>query len=143
MSLKRLIKENKEFIENKEDMIYDYMSGDCIHFAVALQEHFPEYEFEILYDEKEEGIDFVHVYCYHPSNNRIIIDAEGVRSKREMLEYFHDIDPYIDGNKITKEELINDYAGKEFYSEETYDWDKSTYKEAKEFIELFKEDYKI
>lgn len=132
-----------------EDDVEQWISGECIPFAVALKEIFPEYglavlndEYDVDNDDVEYNFNFVHAFCYHPKNPRIIIDAKGVRPLKEMYEDFYDINPVVDWDIPSSQFLIDNFAGKEFYSEESYDYDVSEYKEAKKWIMKHTDVYK-
>lgn len=149
---KNYIKENI----NYED-IEEWMTGDCIPFTVALKEIFPSYKIGVLLnnfeiEENDELLfmnDFVHAFCYteiiDKTNKRkdIIIDAEGKKSVKEMLDYFWDIDPEIEWDIPNSKYLIDNYSGKEFYSSETYDYDEEEYQKAKNWIMKNKEKYSV
>lgn len=139
----------KENIFNEND-IEKWISGECIPFTVALNEIFPHYGIAVLNDqydlddfEIEYNFNFVHAFCYHPENHKIIIDAKGVRDLKDLYEDFHDINPVIDWDIPNSKFLIDNFAGKEFYSEESYDYDILEYHEAKEWIKKNIENYKI
>jgi hypothetical protein len=137
--------------EEDEDTIEYYMTGTCIAFAVALKEIFPDYQMAVLLDEKEldedeeveYDFDFVHAFCYKDDKSNTIIDARGVRPQKELYEDFYDINPRIDWDIRSSKSLIDEYAGKEFYSEETYDYDVVDYQNAKKFIKKHINIYKI
>ena len=145
MNINKIISEEykKILTENiDEDDVEQWISGDCIPFAVALNEIFPEYNIAVLNDEIETETDedieynfnFVHAFCYHPNNSRIIIDAKGIRPIKELYDDFYDINPVIDWEIPNSKFLIDNFAGKEFYSEESYDYDVSEYENAKAWI---------
>lgn len=142
------IKKINELFEFKE--VEEYMNEGCIPFVVALKEIFPEYEIAVLNDEKEEvdleeeyNYDFVHAFCYFPNDSKIIIDAIGIRKLKNLINYYHDINPVIDWIIPNSKYLIDEYAGKEFYSEESFEFDLETYEEAKNFIFKNINNYKI
>jgi hypothetical protein len=93
----------------KEESIY--CKGLCAEFAVALSEVL-NYKLgkvvQISYDDfSEENYEtFVHAFCYHPKDKKLIIDSLGIRSLDEMLK-----DTYVDKKgkikhkKTTKKEL--------------------------------------
>lgn len=125
------------------------MTGTCIAFAVALKEIFPDYQIAVLLDEKEldeeveYDFDFVHAFCYRDDKSNTIVDARGVRQQKELYEEFYDINPRIDWDVRSSKSLIDEYAGKEFYSEETYEYDVVDYQNAKKFIKKYINMYKI
>lgn len=141
------IKKFKQFLNesaNKinEDDVEQWLRGECIPFAVALNELFPEYQIAVMNDEMEDvdedaeyNFNFVHAFCYHPKNHNIIIDALGVRKLADLYDDYHDINPIIDWDIPNAEYLIDNFAGKEFASEESFDYDISEYEQAKVFIE--------
>lgn len=154
MNIFKIIKENyNNYIEESTDFdetVEKWMSGECIPFAVALSEIFPEYKIAVLNDEfdvDDEDIEFnynfVHAFCYHPSNDRIIIDAKGVRRLKELYDDFYDVNKVIDWDIPNSKFLIDNFAGKEFYSEESFDYDVSEYNEAKEWILQHKDKYMV
>ena len=145
---------NKFIIENKNPFTYDdvehWISGECIPFTVALNEIFPKYKIAVLNDEFdiddfdiEYNFNFIHALCYHPSNPKIIIDAMGIRDIRSLYRYYHDINPVIDWDIPNSKFLIDNYAGKEFYSEESYEYDEDMYNEAKQWIKKRIEYYRV
>lgn len=144
----------KEVIESYNDYdeedIEKWMSGECIPFVVALKDIFPQYGIAVLNDEfdvddedVEYNFNFVHAFCYDSSNHNIIIDAMGIRRLKDLYDDFYDINPVIDWDIPDVDYLINNFAGKEFYSEESYDYDHSEYLEAKQWIESNIDNYKI
>jgi hypothetical protein len=131
---------NEQHTINEND-IEQWMSGECIPFCVALNEIFPQYQIAIINDEFEDvdedaeyNFNFVHAFCYHPNNHNIIIDARGVRKLKDLYEDFYDINPIIDWDIPNAKYLIDNYAGKEFASEESFEYDVSEYQSAKEYI---------
>ena len=137
----KLIKEEYNKFINEDD-VEQWMSGDCIPFTVALNKIFPHYKIAVLndeYDVDDEDIEynfnFVHAFCYNPKNSNIIIDALGVRKLKDLIDYFHDINPAIDWDIPNSNFLINNFAGKEFYSEESYEYDIIEYNNAKEWLQ--------
>lgn len=133
-----------------EQDVEQWMSGDCIPFVVALSERFPEYKIAVLNDEYdlddddvEYNFNFVHAFCYHPDNDKVIIDAIGVRRLKDLYDDFYDISPVIDWDIPNAEFLISNFAGKDFYSEQSYDYDISEYQQAKQWIEDNINVYKI
>lgn len=147
-NFKQFVNENINHFD--EDDVEKWMGGECIPFAVALNEIFPQYQIAVLndeYDVDDEDIEynfnFVHAFCYHPKNHNIIIDAKGIRKLKDLYEDFYDINPVIDWYIPNSKFLIDNFAGKEFYSEESYDYDVSEYKEAKEWIKNNINSYKF
>jgi len=115
-----------------------------------LNEIFPQYQIALLNDEYdvddmdiEYNFNFVHAFCYHPKNHNIIIDAKGIRKLKDLYDDFYDINPVIDWDIPNSKFLIDNFAGKEFYSEESFDYDVSEYQEAKEWIKNYINNYKI
>lgn len=148
LNIKHFINKVKKLNESiKYDDVEQWMSGDCIPFVVALCEVFPHYHIGVLNNEYESddeyNFDFVHAFCYPPNNYNIIIDALGIRKLKKLYDYFYDINPVIDWDIYTPQQLIDTYAGKEFYREESYDYDHSEYLAAKEHILKNKIYYKI
>jgi hypothetical protein len=155
MDLKKIIKEVllKNLKENNffdDEYIEKWISGECIPFTVALNEIFPTYNIAVLNDQfddvdedSEYDYNFVHAFCYDPNNHNIIIDAKGVRKLKDLYEEFHDINPVIDWDIYDSQYLINNYAGKEFASEESFEYDITEYQEAKEWILKNIESYQI
>lgn len=148
-NLIKIIKEEYNKIINEDD-IEQWMSGDCIPFAVALNEIFPEYEFAVLndeYDVDDEDIEynfnFVHAFCYHPKNYNIIIDAKGIRKLKDLYDDFYDINPVIDWDIPNSKFLIDNFSDKEFYSVESYEYDITEYNNAKVWIKNNINLYKI
>jgi len=148
-NLIKIIKEEYNKIINEDD-IEQWMSGDCIPFAVALNEIFPEYEFAVLNDEYEVddeeieyNFNFVHVFCYHPKKQNTIIDAKGIRNLKDLYDDFYDINPVIDWDIPNSKFLIDNFSGKEFYSEESYEYDITEYNNAKVWIKNNINLYKI
>ena len=148
-NLIKIIKEEYNKIINEDD-IEQWMSGDCIPFAVALNEIFPEYKFAVLNDEYEVddeeieyNFNFVHVFCYHPKNHNTIIDAKGIRNLKDLYDDFYDINPVIDWDIPNSKFLIDNFSGKEFYSEESYEYDITEYNNAKVWIKNNINLYKI
>lgn len=151
MNLKKIISSfvfKKVLKENIENDIHKWMSGECIPFTVALNDIFPNYRIAVLNDEFEvddEDVEcnynFVHAFCYLPNNEKIIIDARGVRKLKDLYDEFHDINPVIDWDIPNSQFLIDNFAGKEFYSEESFEYDVSEYIEAKDWIEKNKNIY--
>jgi hypothetical protein len=149
--LEKYLKELNESI-NYDD-IEQFMTEQCIPFAVALSEIFPEYKiacinnsYELDEDEESESeynYDFVHAFCYHPQNHKIIVDAKGIRKLNDLYDDFWDITPDIDWDIPNSEYLINEYAGKQFYSEESFEFDKQYYIFAKKCILDNKPDYDV
>lgn len=145
------IKRFNEINSSKYDeMVEDFMSGECIPFVVALKEIFPEYDIAVMNDiYPDENIDieynfnFVHVFCYNPKDIKEIIDVKGVRHIKDLYEDFFDINPEIDWDIKSSKQLIKEYADKEFYSEESYEYDEEEYLRAKEWILDNIERYKI
>jgi len=144
-TIQKYLKENID-----ENNVEQWLQGECIPFAVALNEIFPEYRLAVINDEFEEvdedseyNFNFVHVFCYHPKNHKIIIDALGVRKLSDLYGYYHDINPSIDWDIPNAQYLIDNFAGKEFASEETYPYDPSEYEQAKQFIQKHINHYKI
>lgn len=138
-----MIKKFKQFINENlnSDETEEYMNGKCIPFVVALNEIFPEYNIAVLNDEfddvdedSEYNFNFVHTFCYNPNNHKIIIDALGVRKLNDLYDDYHDINPSIDWDIPNSKYLIDNFAGKSFASEESFEYDISEYEEAKEFI---------
>ena len=124
-----------------EEYIEKYISGECIPFAVALNEMFPHYKIAVLNDEYElededveYNFNFVHAFCYDPKNHKVIIDARGVRKLKDLYDEFYDINPVIDWDIPNSQFLIDNYAGKGFFSEESFEYDVSEYEEAKKWI---------
>ncbi len=153
-------KVNENFNE-KED-VEKWMTGECIPFAVALTHIFPEYKIAVINDLKDDSdwedddddeleieekpkydYNFVHAFCYHPRNHKIIIDARGIRALDDLYQYYHDINPSVDWDIPNAQFLIDEYAGKEFHSEESFDYDEQEFEEAKEFIMSHKEQYSV
>jgi hypothetical protein len=135
---------------NLKDEIRQWMTGECIPFAVALNEIFPEYKLAVLKDvfedideDEEYNFNFVHAFCYHPKNHEIIIDAVGISKLDDLYDYFYDINPLIDWDIPDTKFLIDNYSGKEFASEESFDYDIDEYKKAKEFIKNNIKKYKV
>ena len=131
---------NEQNTINEND-IEQWMSGECIPFCVALNEIFPQYQIAVINDEFEDvdedaeyNFNFVHAFCYHPNNHNIIIDARGVRKLKDLYEDFYDINPIIDWDIPNAKYLIDNYAGKEFASEESFEYDISEYQSAKDYI---------
>lgn len=148
-NLIKIIKEEYNKIIHEDD-IEQWMSGDCIPFAVALNEIFPEYKFAVLNDEYdvdneeiEYNFNFVHVFCYHPKNHNIIIDAKGIRNLKDLYDDFYDINPVIDWDIPNSKFLIDNFSGKEFYSEESYEYNITEYNNAKVWIKNNINLYKI
>lgn len=152
--LKEIIREKiKEYLHEQDvddEMVEKWMGGQCIPFTVALNEIFPHYyiavlndEFETDDEEIEYNFNFVHAFCYHPDNHKIIVDAKGVRKLSDLYEDFYDINPVIDWDIPNPKFLIDNFAGKEFYSEESFEYDISEYEEAKEWIINHINAYKI
>lgn len=141
MSLNNIILKNSI---NEYDVEH-WMSGECIPFAVALNNLFPKYKIAVLLDiiddEIENGFNFVHAFCYNPNNHKIIIDALGIRPLKDIYDYFHDINPEIDWDIPNSKYLIDNFAGKEFYSEESYEYDIREYNDALEWIKNHKHLY--
>lgn len=146
-NFKQFVNENINHFD--EDDVEKWMDGECIPFAVALNEIFPQYQIAVLNDEYdvdediEYNFNFVHAFCYHPKNHNIIIDAKGIRKLKDLYEDFYDINPDIDWDIPNSKFLIDNFAGKEFYSEESYEYDVSEYKEAKEWIKNNINSYKF
>lgn len=72
----------------KESQIEDkYCRGYCGEFAVALHKVFG-YKLGGFYEETDEDgdiyFDMVHLFAFHPSDNNKIIDARGIRTKKEV-----------------------------------------------------------
>jgi len=145
---KKFLLENND--TDYEDLIEEFMGGECIPFTTALCDIFPEYQVAVLLDEKtldedeevEFDFDFVHAFCYKDNNPQIIIDARGVRKLKELYDEFYDINPIIEYDIPNTKYLIDNYAGKEFYSSETYDYDEYYYKKALELIKKDINNYK-
>ena len=148
---KKLLLETTNWTKDEEEELDIWMTGECIPFAVALSEAFPEYRTAILLsqyelDEDEDSeydFDFVHAFCYHPSNHKIIIDAKGVRALSDLYDDFYDIDPRIDWDIPNSKFLIDNYSGVQFYSEESYDWSDEFYNDAKDWITKHKSKYQV
>jgi hypothetical protein len=141
---------NENVNDFDEDDVEKWISGECIPFTVALNEIFPQYQIAVLNDEyniEDEDIEynfnFVHAFCYDPKNYNIIIDAKGIRKLRDLYDDFYDINPVIDWDIPNSKFLIDNFTGKEFYSEESYDYDVSEYQEAKEWIKNHINSYQI
>jgi len=71
------------------------MTGECIPFCVALSELFPQYQIAVINDEYDDvdedaeyNYNFVHAFCYHKNNDKIIIDARGIRKLSDLYEDF-------------------------------------------------------
>jgi len=135
----QFISENINNID--EDNVDQWMRGECIPFCVALNDIFPEYQIAVINDEFDEvdedseyNFNFVHAFCYHPKNHNIIIDAMGVRKLKDLYEDFYDINPVIDWDIPNSKYLIDNFAGKEFASEDSFEYDISEYELAKYFI---------
>ncbi len=90
---------------------------------------------ELDFEGERPGFDFVHAFCYCPNNPKIIIDAMGARPMREMYDYFYDINPEIDWDIPSTDFLINNYAGKEFHSEESLDYDPQETRRAVDWVQ--------
>lgn len=148
-----MIKYKKFLLEkyNSFDYIVEkWFHGQCIPFAVALKEIFPQYELAVLidvYDVEDEDLEynynFVHAFCYDSKNHKVIIDAKGVRSLNDLYDDYYDINPEIIWDVPSPKYLIDEFSGKEFYSEESYEYDINEYIEAKEWILNNIEKYKI
>ena len=137
MEIRKIIK--KCLVETAD--INQWMSGECIPFAVALKKVFPHYGIAVLNDlvndvdeDIEYNYNFVHAFCYCPENHTIIIDAKGVRKLNNLYDDFHDINPEIDWDIYSSEQLIEKYSNKEFYSEESFPFDVEEYKSALSYI---------
>jgi len=135
----------REFLNEQntinENDIEQWMTGECIPFCVALCELFPQYQIAVINDEfddvdedAEYNYNFVHAFCYHQNDEKIIIDAEGVRKLGDLYEDFYDINPVIDWDIPNSKYLIDNYAGKEFASEDSFEYDITEYQSAKEYI---------
>jgi len=140
MKLKQYIVTTIRKMLNEND-VEQWMTGECIPFCVALNEIFPQYRIAVINDEFEDvdedakyNYNFVHAFCYSQNNENIIIDAEGVRRLKDLYEDFDDINPFIDWDIPNSKYLIDNYAGKEFASEESFTYDVSEYQSAKEYI---------
>ena len=141
----------KRFNEYSSDIdIERWMSGECIPFCVALCDVFPDYSIGVLnneYDDVDEdaeyNYDFVHAFCYVDGNYKIIVDARGVRSLNDLYDEFHDINPIIDWDIKSTKQLIDEYSGKTFASEESFEYDVEEYELAKEFILSNKSNFTI
>lgn len=136
-----------------EDDIEDFMSGECIPFAVALVKVFPQYDIavfgEIIDTLDDDGNEysmfgFVHAFCYDPKNDRIIVDARGVRNISKLYDEFYDVEePDMDWDILSPQYLIDTYAGKDFGAFETYEYDFSEYDRALKFIYDHKDKYRL
>lgn len=142
------VNENTKKIDIND--IEQWLIGECIPFAVALNEIFPEYKIAVMNDEFEDvdedaeyNFNFVHAFCYHPKNHEIIIDALGVRKLSDLYDDYHDINPIIDWDIPNAQYLIDNYSGKMFASEESYDYDINEYKDAKTFIKNNINNFKV
>lgn len=134
----------KNFSENfNYNDIEEWLTGDCIPFVVALKDIFKDYNIGVVYDgvvvkhQNEDRLEynFVHAFCYHPEYFKWVIDARGIQTIKEFMDEFHDIDAYVDWDIPNSQYLIDNFTGKEFYSEETYEYDHQEYLNAKKWIE--------
>lgn len=136
--------------EEDEDDLDQWTHGKCIPFAVALCDVFPEYKIAVINDlyetddeEVEYNINFVHAFCYHPIDHTTIVDGFGIRNLNTLYDDYYDVNIDIDWEIPNAKYLIDYYAGKEFYSEESFEYDENEFKEAKEYILNHLEKYKI
>lgn len=151
MNERKILNFNQFFLNENFDYedIEEWMSEGCINFAVALKEIFPHYELAVLNDikdcdvESECDYDFVHAFCADPNNSKTIIDAKGVRHIKDLFDDIPDIEPEIDWGIPSSQYLIDEYAGKEFFSEESFEFDTESYERAKEFIKNNKDKFSI
>lgn len=136
-----------------EEATDEWMTGQCIPFAVALSEIFPQYRIAAFGNNEEEFDDygdgdsffgFVHAFCYQPKNDRIIIDARGIRHIDKLYDEFYDEeDPDIDWEIKNSQQLIDEYAGKDFGEYESYEYDPEETERAKEWILQHRDRYEI
>ena len=111
-----------EAIENNNR--YYYMSEACGIFAIALHDIFG-YSIEILTDS-ESGI-VAHVYCV---KNNTAVDFIGVRPRKNIIDYYHDINPST--KIIKKSELLTLMGDNDELP--LMPFDKQSYDEARQII---------
>lgn len=83
--------ENKVIYENDMDKLTvgHFLYGSCHLFALSLERVF-KYKIACLleFDEEKNKEYLIHAFCVHPKNKNLIIDAAGIRDKKEALSYY-------------------------------------------------------